>query len=84
MSSQRFLIRSDNEPAILALKESAATALKMAGVNVKIEESALHDSQSNGLAESVVKDAKDSVRTNLACLVRHIGQEFPGQEGTQS
>ena len=31
------LIRSDNEPAILALKESAATALKLAGVNVKAE-----------------------------------------------
>ena len=30
------LVRSDNEPAILALKESAATALKLAGVNVKI------------------------------------------------
>ena len=29
-------VRSDNEPAILALKESAATALKLAGVNVKI------------------------------------------------
>ena len=33
------LIRSDNEPAILALKESAATALKLAGVAVKTEES---------------------------------------------
>ena len=32
------LIRSDNEPAILALKESAATALKLAGANVKTEE----------------------------------------------
>ena len=46
------LVRSDNEPAILALKESAATALKLAGVNVKTEESALHDSQRNGLAQS--------------------------------
>ena len=71
-------IRSDNEPAILALKESAATALKLAGVNVKTEESALYDSQSNGLVESAVRDAKDAVRTNLACLVRRCGQEFPG------
>ena len=58
----------------VGLKESPATALKMAGVNVKTEESALHDSQSNGLAESVVKDARDAVRTNLACLVRHFGR----------
>ena len=50
------LVRSDNEPAILALKESTATALKLAGVIVKIAESALYVSQSNGLAESVVMD----------------------------
>ena len=61
----------------MVLKESAATALKLAGVNVKIEESATHDSQSNGLAESAVKDSKDAVRTNLACLVRRFRQEFP-------
>ena len=72
------LVRSDNELAILPLKESAATALKLTGVNVKMEESVLHDSQSNGLAESAVKDAKDAVRTNLACLVRRFGQEFAG------
>ena len=72
------LVRSDNEPAILALKESAATALKLRGVNVKMEESALYGSQSNGLAKSAVKDAKDAVRTNSACLVRRFGQEFPG------
>ena len=69
------LVRSDNEPAIFALKESAATALKLAGVNVKVEESALYDSQSNGLAESAVKDLKDAVRTNLACLVRHFRED---------
>ena len=72
------LIRSDTEPSILALKESTATVLKLAGVTIKAEESALYDSQSNGLAESAVKDAKDAVRTNLACLVRRFGQEFPG------
>ena len=62
----------------MALKESAATALKLAGVSVKTEESALYDSQTNGLAESAVKDVKDAMRTNLACLVRRFGQEFPG------
>ena len=72
------LVRSDNEPGIFALKESAVTALKLAGVNVKIEESALYDSQSNKLAESAVKDLKDAVRRNLVCLVRRFGQAFPG------
>ena len=73
------LIRSDNEPSNLALKASTATALKLEGVTIKAEESALYDSQSNGLAESAVKDAKDAVRTNLACLVRRFGQEFTGE-----
>ena len=73
------LVRSDNEPSILALKESTATVLKLAGVTTKAEESALYDSQSNGLAENAVMDAKDAVRTNLACLVRRFGQEFTGE-----
>ena len=47
-------------------------------MTVKVKESALYDSQSNGLAESAVKDVKDAVRTNLACLVRRFGREFPG------
>ena len=73
------LITSDNEPSSLALKESTATVLKLAGVTVKAEESTLYDPQSNGLAESAVKDAKDAERTNLACLVRRFGQEFTGE-----
>ena len=52
------LVRSDSELAILTLKKSAATALKLGGVSAKTEESALYDSQSIGLAESAVKDAK--------------------------
>ena len=59
-------------------KESTAAALKLAGVTVKTEESALFVPQGNGLEESAAKDAKDAVRTNFACLVRRFGQEFPG------
>ena len=62
-----------------APKEAAATSLRLAGATVKTEESALYDSQSNGLAESAVQDVKDAVRTNLACLVRRLGQEFAGE-----
>ena len=50
----KVFVTSVNKPGILALKESAVTALKLAGVNVKAEERALYDSQSNGLAESAV------------------------------
>ena len=69
-------VRSDNEPAVLALKESAATVLKLSGVTLKTEESALYDSQRNGLAESTGKDVKDGVRTNLVCLFGAFGQEL--------
>ena len=31
------------------------------------------------LAENAVKDVKDAVRANLACLVRRFGREFPGR-----
>ena len=34
--------------------------------------------KATSLAESAVKDVKDAVRTNLACLVRRFGREFPG------
>ena len=38
---KEVLLRSDNEPSVLVLKESTATALKLAGVTIKTEESAL-------------------------------------------
>ena len=81
VSGSRFaelLVRSDHELAVLALKESTATELKLAGVTVKTQENALYHSQSNGLAESAVKDVKDAVRTNVACLVRRFGREIAG------
>ena len=74
--------RSDNEPGILVLRESAVTALKLAGVNVKVEESAPYDSQSNGLAESVVKDVKDAVRTIWLVSSDALDRSF--REDTQS
>ena len=73
------LVRCDNEPSILALKEPTATALRLADVTTKAEESTLYDSQSNGLAENAVKDAKDAMGTNLACFVKRFGQEFTGE-----
>ena len=70
LHSRTIRFALENELAIRALKESTATALKLADVTVRIEESALHDSQSNGLTKSAVKDVKGVMRTNLACLVR--------------
>ena len=78
VASQRFSSGKTTSRRFWLRRKSTATALKLASVNVKIEENALCDSQSNGLAESAVKDVKDAVRTNLACLVRRFGQEIPG------
>ena len=71
------LVTADNESGISALKESAVTALKLAGVKVKAEESALYDSQSNGLAESAVTDGRESnqdgrTKSSLVCSTRAL------------
>ena len=59
-------MRSDNDPALLALKESLAQRLRvMHGARVVMEESARYDLQSNGAAESAVKMAKGAARTRL-------------------
>ena len=55
------LVRSDNEPAILALKESAATALKLAGVNVKISSARAWGFNKMGL----------KIRVEIAFIVVH-------------
>ena len=39
------LVRPDNELPVLVMKESTATASELAGATVKMEESALYDSQ---------------------------------------
>ena len=69
------LVRSDNEPAILVLKESAATALKSTGVNVKTEESALAKQRTGRERCERCKGCREN---DLVCLVRRFGQEFPG------
>ena len=64
----KVFVRSDNEPGILALTESAVTALKLAGVNVRAEESALYDSQRNALAESAVRRREATEQVVLTFL----------------
>ena len=50
------VVRSDQELAILALKEAAAARVRPEGVRVTHEESATSDSRGNGLAESGVRE----------------------------
>ena len=51
----RVILKSDSEPAILALKRSAAAKLRSEhGIEVQMEESPVADSQANGVAERAI------------------------------
>eukprot|EP00971_Amphidinium_carterae_P015640 308814-Amphidinium_carterae.1 len=55
-------LRSDNEPAILDLKTKVAAELRAHKVDVRLTESAVGDSNGNGLAESAVRELKAKCR----------------------
>ena len=64
MPWQRFTLKSDQEPAILALKAEAVKIVQsVTGKDIVLEESPVGDSQSNGLAEGAVKEIKGVVRS---------------------
>ena len=58
--SAEVMVRSDQEPSIIVLKEAAASRVRPDGVKVIPEESAVADSRGNGLAESTVKESRTS------------------------
>ena len=60
----QVVLKSDEEPAIVALKRQAALELRAAhGMTVILEESPVGDSQSNGLAENAVRELKGVARS---------------------
>ena len=60
----RFTLKSDQEPAIMALKTAAARLVQAAtGKEVVLEESPVSDSSANGLAENAVKEVKGVIRS---------------------
>ena len=68
VGSTEVMVRSDQEPSIIALKEAAASRVRPDGVKVIPEESAVADSRGNGFAESTVKEVKNLARTLLSSL----------------
>ena len=58
----RVAVRSDNEPAIIKLVNTAFNLLKLSGLDVTGEGSIEYDPQSNGAAESAVRVIKGQVR----------------------
>jgi hypothetical protein len=70
----RILLKTDGEPAILALKEAAMRQLTDGAIAV---EPPPHESESNGGVENGVKLMKGLLRVHLLSLERKMGGRFP-------
>ena len=76
----RLVLRSDNEPAILALVNEALRGLRvqMEEIDtVAAEGSVPYDPQTNGAAESAVKNIKQSLKANLCTLEKRLQAKIP-------
>ena len=73
----KVMIRSDNEPALLQVVDTALTALKMKGVTSSSEGSVPYDPQTNGAVENAVRLLKGSLRANLLSFERQLQARIP-------
>ena len=76
----RLTLKSDNEPAILALVTEALRGLRVQMdelQSISAEGSVPYDPQTNGAAEAAVKNVKQSVRANLLTLEKRLGTTIP-------
>ena len=65
----KFVIKSDNEPALVQVVQATIAALKMSGVQSAMDEGSVpYDPQTNGAAESAVKLFKGTMRANVLGL----------------
>ena len=69
-----MLIRTDGEPALVALKDAITKALPEGATPVKTP---VGESASNGGMEDGVRIFKVLLRVHLAALERRIGAKFP-------
>ena len=72
---KKVICKSDNEPAILALKEAARKELD---VQVVMEESAVGDHQGNGKAESAIRQVQGQFRAMKDALETRYGRRIEG------
>ena len=79
VGSTEVMVRSGQEPSIIALKEAAASRVRPDGVKVIPEESAVADSRGNGFAESTVKE-ENLARTLLSSLNAQCEHTFGGAD----
>ena len=78
---QRFLFKSDLEPAIIELKKQVATRLAEHGVEAVMEVTPVDDHQANGTIERAVQTVAGMVRTHKLATelpyTREIGSDHP-------
>ena len=79
LGSGRIIIRSDQEPAILAHRDKSCDSCIVAvpGLLNLREVSSVGQSQSNGLAEGAVREVKAKFRSLRFCLEEALGSEIP-------
>jgi hypothetical protein len=70
-------VRSDNEPAIIKLVNTAVNLLKLNGLDITVEGSIEYDPQSNGAAESAVRLIKGQVRALQVGFENDIKSHIP-------
>ena len=68
-------MRSDNEPATLALKEAARRESEL---EIVLEEVPVNDHQADGLVENAVKNAQGQLRVLKDALESRIGRRTDG------
>ncbi len=84
MGHIKLLLKSDNEPALLALGRDALLAIKCQVLadespveKISIEHAPEHESQSNGGTECGIRQIRGLFRTIKLCTERRIGQTIP-------
>jgi hypothetical protein len=84
MGHVKLILKSDNEPALLALGQAALLSIRcdvVAGESkvesISFENSAEHDSQSNGGTECGIRAVRGVFRTVKLCLEERLGRKVP-------
>ena len=84
MGHIKLLLKSDNEPALLALARGALLAIKCQVLadespveKISIERAPEHESQSNGGTECGIRQLRGLLRTIKLCTERRVGQTIP-------
>ena len=72
-----LVLKTDNEPAILALLRDTLRAIRINVDAAKEEHSMPYDSQANGGVENGIRNLRGMLRSIRSCLEDRVGRRFP-------